>query len=96
MEPNAFIAEVYRRMSLCHRLEQPKPSFTDIKNDARVLQAVFEYAPLLPCEKSAAILDIGFGGGETNCFFFQPDENTTIKATCRPLDVNVEAAFLRL
>jgi 2-polyprenyl-3-methyl-5-hydroxy-6-metoxy-1,4-benzoquinol methylase len=63
MEPNAFIAEVYRRMSLRHRLEQPKPSFTDIKNDARVLQAVFEYAPLLPCEKRAAILDIGFGGG---------------------------------
>ena len=63
MEPNAFVAEVYRRMSL---RQEPLPrtfSFDEIKNDDRVLQAEFEYAPLLPREKNAPILDVGFGGG---------------------------------
>ncbi len=63
MEPNAFVAEVYRRMSLRHSSERPKPTFAEIQNDARVLLAVSEYAPLLPNRKDAAILDIGFGGG---------------------------------
>ena len=63
MEPNAFVAEVYRRMSLRHSSEPPKPSFAEIRNDSRVLLAVSEYAPLLPNRKDAAILDIGFGGG---------------------------------
>lgn len=63
MEPNAFVAEVYRRMSLRHSSERPQPSFAEIQNDSRVLLAVIEYAPLLPKRKDAAILDIGFGGG---------------------------------
>ena len=63
MEPNAFVAEVYRRMSLRHQDERPKPSLAQIENDTQVMQAVSEYAPLLPARKSAAILDIGFGGG---------------------------------
>ncbi|MBZ5682186.1 MAG: class I SAM-dependent methyltransferase [Acidobacteriia bacterium] len=63
MEPNAFVAEVYRRMSLRHRAERRDLTFADVSNDNRVLQAVFEYAPMLPLQKDAAILDIGFGGG---------------------------------
>jgi 2-polyprenyl-3-methyl-5-hydroxy-6-metoxy-1,4-benzoquinol methylase len=63
MEPNAFVAEVYRRMSLRHQAERPKPSFAEMQNDSRVLLAVAEYAPLLPSDNKSAILDIGFGGG---------------------------------
>jgi 2-polyprenyl-3-methyl-5-hydroxy-6-metoxy-1,4-benzoquinol methylase len=63
MEPNAFVAEVYRRMSLRHEAEQPKPTFAEIQNDSQVLLAMAEYAPLLPSERKSAILDIGFGRG---------------------------------
>lgn len=63
MEPNAFVAEVYRRMSLRHQAERPRPSFAQIKDDRQVLLAAAEYAQLLPADKTAAILDIGFGGG---------------------------------
>ena len=63
MEPNAFVAEVYRRMCLRHLSQRPKPTFAEIQNDSRVLLAVAEYQRLLPHRKDAAILDIGFGGG---------------------------------
>ena len=63
MEPNAFVAEVYRRMSLRHRAEQRQPTYAEVREDARVLQAAYEYAPVLPQEKTAPILDIGFGRG---------------------------------
>ncbi len=63
MEPNAFVAEVYRRMSLRHQAERSKPSFEEIRNDARVLLAKAEYAPLLPASKNSTILDVGFGSG---------------------------------
>ena len=63
MEPQAFIAEVYRRMSLRHGSERREVSYADVCNDPRVQQAVYEYAPLLPKDKAAPILDIGFGGG---------------------------------
>ena len=57
------MAEVYRRMSLRHQAERPRPAFAEIENDSRVLLAVSEYSHLLPTHKTAAILDIGFGGG---------------------------------
>jgi 2-polyprenyl-3-methyl-5-hydroxy-6-metoxy-1,4-benzoquinol methylase len=63
MEPNAFVAEVYRRMSLRHSSERPKPGFAEIQNDSRVLLAISEYAALLPARKDSSILDIGFGSG---------------------------------
>jgi len=63
MEPNAFVAEVYRRMSLRYAGERPKPSFTEIQNDSRVLLATAEYSPFLPSDKKSAILDIGFASG---------------------------------
>jgi 2-polyprenyl-3-methyl-5-hydroxy-6-metoxy-1,4-benzoquinol methylase len=63
VEPNAFVAEVYRRMSLRHYAERPKPDFAQVENDPRVLLATSEYAHLLPESKTAAILDLGFGSG---------------------------------
>lgn len=63
MEPNAFVAEVYRRMMLRHQAELPKPDFQKIQNDPRVLLAKAEYADLLPSSKASPILDIGFGSG---------------------------------
>jgi tRNA G46 methylase TrmB len=50
-------------MSLRHQAERLKPTFAAIENDSRVLLAVSEYSHLLPTHKTAAILDIGFGGG---------------------------------
>jgi 2-polyprenyl-3-methyl-5-hydroxy-6-metoxy-1,4-benzoquinol methylase len=63
VEPNAFVAEVYRRMSLRHQAARAKPAFAEIEHDSRVLLAVSEYGRLLPADKTAAILDLGFGGG---------------------------------
>ncbi len=57
MEPNAFVAEVYRRMSVRHVAERPKPSFAEIQNNSRVLLAMAEYAPLLPADKT--VRDLG-------------------------------------
>lgn len=62
MEPHAFVAEVYRRMSL--RQSPPRgESWQEMENDPTVEQAAYEYAPLLPRNKDAAILDLGFGRG---------------------------------
>jgi 2-polyprenyl-3-methyl-5-hydroxy-6-metoxy-1,4-benzoquinol methylase len=63
MEPHAFVKEVYRRMSLRHATEKPRPSWLEIKSQPQVLQSVYECRSLLPGNKDAAILDIGFGGG---------------------------------
>jgi len=63
MEPNEFVAEVYRRMSLRHAAASPKPTLAEIAGDLRVSQAICEYRPVLPPDKDAAILDIGFGDG---------------------------------
>ena len=63
MEPNAFVAEVYRRMSLRHGGAQTRPRWSEVQNDPRVLQAAYELSALLPSHKQAAILDLGFGGG---------------------------------
>ena len=58
VEPNAFVAEVYRRMSLRANLTPcPPPS------DDRIVEVAREYAPYLPASKDAAILDIGYGDG---------------------------------
>jgi 2-polyprenyl-3-methyl-5-hydroxy-6-metoxy-1,4-benzoquinol methylase len=63
VEPHAFVAEVYRRMSLRHRAEQCAPSWAEVKDYPRVLQAMNEVGDLLPRDKHAAILDVGFGSG---------------------------------
>lgn len=63
MEPNAFVAEVYRRMSLRHKSEQPHPSYAEVQHDPRVLIAKEEYSAVLPADKNISILDVGFGAG---------------------------------
>ncbi len=63
MEPNEFVAEVYRRMSLRYPAVRLKPTLSEIQAQPTVLQAVREYGSLLPPDKNASILDIGFGGG---------------------------------
>jgi 2-polyprenyl-3-methyl-5-hydroxy-6-metoxy-1,4-benzoquinol methylase len=68
VDPHAFVAEVYRRMSLRHRAERRAPRWAEIKDDLRVLQAEGELlsllaSDLLPGDKRAAILDVGFGEG---------------------------------
>jgi len=63
MEPHAFVKEVYRRMSLRHAASQPPISWPEMEKQSQVLQAVQELRHLLPQNKNAAILDIGFGHG---------------------------------
>ncbi len=50
-------------MSLRHRAERRAPSWPEAKDDPRVLQAAHELSDLLPGDKQAAILDVGFGAG---------------------------------
>jgi 2-polyprenyl-3-methyl-5-hydroxy-6-metoxy-1,4-benzoquinol methylase len=63
MEPHAFVAEVYRRMSLRHPSDAASFRWNDVQNEPRVLQATYELADLLPANRNAAILDLGFGQG---------------------------------
>jgi SAM-dependent methyltransferase len=58
MEPNAFVAEVYRRMSLRNAATPAAPPAVE-----RILEVAREYAEHLPSSKDAAILDIGYGNG---------------------------------
>jgi 2-polyprenyl-3-methyl-5-hydroxy-6-metoxy-1,4-benzoquinol methylase len=63
MDSHAFIAEVYRRMSLRHAAEKRRPKWSETETDGTVMEATEQYAPYLPPDKVARILDIGFGGG---------------------------------
>jgi SAM-dependent methyltransferase len=63
MEPNAFVAEVYRRMSLRHPTKTSKPTFEQMERNPVVVPAANWYKKILPKEKSAPILEIGFGNG---------------------------------
>lgn len=63
MEPHTFVAEVYRRMSLRHHAERRAPSWDEIRSDPQVVRSAHELVVLLPEDKNAAILDIGFGSG---------------------------------
>lgn len=63
MEPNAFVKEVYRRMSLRHATDHGSPSWAEMKGRSQVLQSMHEIEHLLPRDRNSAILDIGFGSG---------------------------------
>jgi 2-polyprenyl-3-methyl-5-hydroxy-6-metoxy-1,4-benzoquinol methylase len=63
VEPNAFIAEVYRRMSARHASQKHKPDWRETEKDGMVRASAYQYAPHLPKDKTARILDIGFGEG---------------------------------
>jgi SAM-dependent methyltransferase len=54
---------VYRRMSLRHASSSPPIPWKVMEAESQVLQGVHEVRALLPKEKNAAILDIGFGRG---------------------------------
>ena len=64
MEPNKFIAEVYRR------IDMGDPRYIDsidpdvFLNNKFTKAAVKEYQKVLPQNKDKKILDIGFGGGQ--------------------------------
>ncbi len=58
MEPNAFVAEVYRRMSLRSVSPPASPPATE-----HVLAVAKEYSEHLPASKDASILDMGYGDG---------------------------------
>ena len=64
MEPHAFVAELYRRMSLRNQAERKTPTWAEMEADRQVQQIAWESAALLPVDKHSAILDIGFGGGK--------------------------------
>jgi 2-polyprenyl-3-methyl-5-hydroxy-6-metoxy-1,4-benzoquinol methylase len=63
VDPHAFVAEVYRRMSLRHRAERRARPWTEAKDEARIVLAAQELRAFLPRDKQAAILDVGFGEG---------------------------------
>ena len=63
MEPHAFIAEVYRRMSLRQPPDREVPGWDEVRKDPTVMRTIAELRPLLPSDKNSAILDIGFGNG---------------------------------
>ena len=63
MEPNAFVAEVYRRMSLRHASELRRQPWSEMAADPKVEEALHEVQHLLPSNRDSAILDIGFGNG---------------------------------
>lgn len=62
MEPNAFVAEVYRRMTL--RLAARNGGSPPLPpTPARIAEVAKEYRAVLPHERDSAILDIGYGDG---------------------------------
>ncbi len=63
MEGNAFISEVYRRINLKYGKSQAAPQWSEIHNDSFVTNSVKYYKRLLPLDRNASILDIGFGNG---------------------------------
>jgi 2-polyprenyl-3-methyl-5-hydroxy-6-metoxy-1,4-benzoquinol methylase len=63
VEPNAFVAEVYRRMTLRTVERSGKQLFVPPPTPQRIAAVAAEYAPHLPSNKDARILDIGYGNG---------------------------------
>lgn len=65
MEPGRFIAEFYRRRDLRHPEEAASYNQTweQAKADPGAIQGTYAYRGLLPENKDAKILDVGFGNG---------------------------------
>ena len=63
MDPNAFIAEVYCRMAAGHAAGIARPVWGEMENNAMVLEAVHQYEPYLPKDRTAPILELGIGAG---------------------------------
>ncbi len=62
MQPDAFVAEVYRRMRGGGSASAPR-NWQQISRDPTTRQAVENYRRILPQRRDAEILDIGFGEG---------------------------------
>lgn len=63
MNGDDFVAEVYRRIALKHGAGSAILKWREIQNDAYINHAAQCYRSLLPANKEAKILDIGFGNG---------------------------------
>ena len=66
MESNSFIAEVYRRMDsvpLNQKGENMALQHDIFTDNVHVENAVYHYKDILPKNKNARILDVGFGSG---------------------------------
>lgn len=63
MDPNVFIAEVYRRMAARHAAGIARPTWQEMENHAMVRIAAHQYAPYLPKDRTAPILELGVGAG---------------------------------
>ena len=63
MKPDYFIKEAYRRMSLRSKDQKHYENLDDFLNQEAALIAEEEYLTVLPKDKNARILDIGFGTG---------------------------------
>jgi hypothetical protein len=64
MEPNEFIAEVYRRMGMRNDLKSKYDCEKEFVIDSSIVrQAIIQYKSILPIDKQSKILDIGFGNG---------------------------------
>lgn len=63
MDPNAFIAEVYRRMAARHAAGIARATWHEMENNPMVLQVVHQYKPYLPQDRTAPILELGIGDG---------------------------------
>ena len=50
-------------MAARHAAGKAHPTWQETENQATVLNAAHQYAPYLPKDRSAPILDLGFGGG---------------------------------
>jgi 2-polyprenyl-3-methyl-5-hydroxy-6-metoxy-1,4-benzoquinol methylase len=59
MDPNAFIAETYRRMAL----RTPRSARGVAPSKQLIAQVGAEYRNFLPPDKNASILDLGYGDG---------------------------------
>jgi 2-polyprenyl-3-methyl-5-hydroxy-6-metoxy-1,4-benzoquinol methylase len=63
MEPNAFVAEVYRRMSLRRAPQNSARTIDQMLHDPQVTGTANWYQAILPADKGAPILELGFGTG---------------------------------
>lgn len=63
MNDGDFVAEVYRRASLKNGTGSAILNWPEIQNDADINHAAQCYRSLLPANKEAKIIDLGFGNG---------------------------------
>ena len=63
MEQNDFVKEVYRRMALFNAASRREVTLDEMIKEQHVIDNMINLKDLLPTNKDANILDIGFGAG---------------------------------